>query len=297
MLSLAHGRPLAIINGGEYDGEIIRVDLEHPTEKVESKFGGCDSDCCSKCSQRCLNNPCCDYCSIYYEFSDDGESEDEYNEDEDFGNRFTTDGKLYQIPNIDTREVVYVAGPSGSGKSTYVSYYIKNYAELFPDKDIFLFSRKDTDPVLDKIKNLHRIEINEELIKDPIDVVKELPSGGLICFDDVNTIQDDKLRKQISKLKNDILEIARANNVYCIITSHLVIPDEKKDARIIMNELHTFTCFPKSGSQYQIDYVLKKYFGLSPLTISAIMHAPSRWVTIYRSYPQIVMHEHGVHIL
>ena len=66
------------------------------------------------------------------------------------------DGKIEPIPDIEKRQCSFIAGPSGSGKSTMAANYLEKYKKIFPDNKIIIFSRKDSDPVLDKIKPLHR---------------------------------------------------------------------------------------------------------------------------------------------
>lgn len=200
--------------------------------------------------------------------------------------------------NPYNRTVSYVAGPSGSGKTTYALELIKPYLELYPDKPFFLFSRTDfkDDPAYKGLNPL-QIPVNEKLITHPIDITQELKGGSIVLFDDCNTIQDDKLRKVIEKLIGDILEVGRKLDITIVITSHLVIPNERKMARTILNEMQMLTVFPKSGSSQQIRYALKQYYGLTNKQIEHILGLKSRWVTISKSYPNYVLYENGCFIL
>lgn len=206
------------------------------------------------------------------------------------------DGKLEIIPNIDQRETVYIAGPSGSGKSTFAAKYIQKYKKLFEENPIYVFSRDNGgDPEINKLKPVY-VPITDDLVNNPIDITEEM-QDSLILFDDCNTIMNDKIKKSISKLIQDILEVGRKLNIYIVLTSHLVIPNEKKDARVIMNEMHSLTVFPKSGSSQQIAYALKTYFGLNKNQIEHILGLDSRQVTIYKSYPSYVVYDKGCFIL
>jgi Cdc6-like AAA superfamily ATPase len=224
-----------------------------------------------------------------YESSDSEELGTEYEID---------DGILQPLLNVDERSVAYIAGPSGSGKTTYAINLIKKYCKIFPNKDFFLFSRTDykNDPAYRGMK-VNQVKIDESIIKEPIDIEKELKSGAILLFDDCNTIQDDKIKKAIDKLMADIMEVGRKLNITIIVTNHLVIPNEKKVARTIMNEMQCLTVFPKSGSTQQITYVLKTYFGLNKKQIQEILEIPSRWVTIHKNYPMCVVYETGCFIL
>lgn len=212
-------------------------------------------------------------------------------------NVVTKTGKIVPLPDVDKREVVYIAGPSGSGKSTYAATYIKNYLTLFPDKDFFIFSRTnaDDDPAFSKL-TYSQVTIDNNLVENPIDITQELTEGCIILFDDVNTVQDPKLKKAIDNLMNDIMECGRKLGIYCVITNHLVIPNERKMARTVLNECTSLTVFPKSGGSQQITYALKTYFGYTPKQIAKILKLPSRWVTLYKTYPQVIMTENEAYV-
>lgn len=201
-------------------------------------------------------------------------------------------GNIYQSINLKSRDVCYIAGPSGSGKTTYAKNLIESYKYYYPDNNIFVFSRLSDDSSLQKL--LVKRITPEILGYDTFDIMEMFDENDLIMFDDVETIQDDKIKKNFSKIKNDILETGRHKNLYIIVTCHLINSNEKKDSRIILNEAKTITFFPKSGSTYQIQYLLKNYLGLSNNQIKEILNLPSRWVTIAKNYPQYILYDKGV---
>jgi adenosyl cobinamide kinase/adenosyl cobinamide phosphate guanylyltransferase len=198
-------------------------------------------------------------------------------------------GKFRHVYNPLTR-ILYIAGPQGSGKSTYAADYIEYYLRLYPKAKFYVFSRLSEDPVIDRL-NPHRVVIDQTLIEEPIDIEQEVEDGAIILFDDIDTIQDKKLQLVVNKLKADILEIGRHLNIQCVITSHLINPNERSAARTLLNEMQTLTIFPRSGSTYQMEYVLKRYFGFSPKQIKHILEMNSRWVTIFKNYPQCILSE------
>lgn len=279
MLNLSAGRPLALISGGEYDREIIYLKLED------------DDKCCGcvKCSKKCIRKPCCNDCKIYY---DDDDVED------NLGTDFKIDdGKLLALPKVDERSVDYIAGPSGSGKSTYAVSLARAFKKIYPKKDFFVFSRTDVknDPAFAGLRPI-QVTIDESIVDDPIDIT-QLSAGCFILFDDCNTLPNEKQKKAIDKLMADIMEVGRKLGIWICITNHLVIPNEKKIARTIMNEMQSLTVFPKSGASQQIRYCLKQYYGLNNKQITKIIELPSRWVTVHKNYPMCVVYDKGVFIL
>jgi hypothetical protein len=201
-------------------------------------------------------------------------------------------GKFEPRLNPYQRSVSYVAGPSGSGKTTYALNLIKPYLRL-TGKPFFVFSRTDSklDPAF-KGMNYVAVPINQSLLEHPIDITQELTGGSVILFDDCNTIQNEKLKRAVEKIMEDILEVGRKLDITIIITSHLVIPPSKNFARTIMNELQTLTVFPRSGSSQQINYALKTYFGFNKHQIEDIHEIEgSRWVTVSKTYPMYVLSE------
>ena len=210
-----------------------------------------------------------------------------------------TDGKIRPLANFKAeRGIYYGAGPSGSGKTTYLLNQIKDYLKVFPESDFYLFSRTDykSDPAF-KGMRVNQIRLDDDLLKNPIDIEKELSTRSVLFFDDCNTIQDKALKEYVEHLMSDCMEIGRKLHINLFVTNHLVIPNEKKFARTIMNEVQYMTVFPQSGSSQQIRYALKTYFGLNSRQINKILDLPSRWVTIKKNYPMTVIHENGVYIL
>jgi hypothetical protein len=229
---------------------------------------------------------------------EDENKSEESEESEDF-KELELEGKSNFEPRLNPyqRSVVYIAGPSGSGKSTYAVNLIKPYIKFF-DKPFYLFSRTDykTDPAFKGLTPM-QIPINDSLLINPIDITKELTGGSVVFFDDCNTIQNEKLRKVVQKMMEDILEVGRKLDITIIITSHLVIPSSREFARTVMNEIQTLTVFPKSGSSQQISYALQTYFGLKKSQIEEILQIKSRWVTISKSYPMYVLSNKLAYIL
>lgn len=199
-----------------------------------------------------------------------------------------SDGKFQHIPNDKVR-VLYVSAPSGSGKSTYVAEYAKLFKKLYPDCRIILFSRIDNDPAFDDLC-YKKIILTDELAENPLQLEEATP-GSLIIFDDIDTISNKRLLHSILNFQSQLLEMGRHSRIGCIITSHLINGVIRNQTKTIMNEMQSLTVFPQSGSVKQIRYVLEQYFGFTRDQIDKVLKMDSRWITIFKNYPQILMSE------
>lgn len=201
------------------------------------------------------------------------------------------DDSMEILPS-DISERLYFCGPSGSGKSYSMSTYIKNFKKIFPKTKIFLISDQPEDEQLDKF-NPVRILINEELLDDPIQV-EEL-KNSLIVFDDIDSITNKELKKQIETLRDTILKRGRHFNEYCLTSNHQCTEFFK--TREILSSANKVFVYPQSGSSYSIKYMLNKYIGLSKEQIQKIFDLKSRWVCICKVAPMWIMYDHGVYLL
>lgn len=281
MLSFKKGRTIAKIKGGEYNDKTLYIDSSDIDLKKKKK-----KMLLKKMKRHQKNKKDESSCS-----SKDTSSESE--EEKKMEEIELDDGVLVPFPKKGQRECLYISAPSGSGKSTYTANYIKSFKKTFPGAPIFLFSRVDSDEVLDSISGIQRIMLNEELIQDPVKPA-EL-RNSLVIFDDTDTIPQKSLRSAIIDLKNDILEVGRHYNIYIIITSHLI--SNYSETRTVLNECTSLTIFPRSGAAHQIKYCLKNYFGLDTEQVNRVLKLPSRWVTIFKNYPITVMYESGAYLL
>lgn len=205
---------------------------------------------------------------------------------------------LQPIMDPDNRSIWYIAGMAGSGKSTYAAALAKTFHKLHPKKPIYFFSRTswENDPAYKKIKP-KQVKLDESLVRDPILIESDIEQGSLLIFDDIGTIHNKQIKEEVFHLIKDVMEVGRKMNLSLILTSHLILPNEKPFGRVVLNELQNLVIFPHGSSTYHITYVLKVHFGLDKKNIDTILKLPSRSVTITRTYPLAVMYEHGVYLL
>jgi hypothetical protein len=257
MLNLNNiGKPLCRIEGGKYANHVVSVtdSFQQQQEETEAGEGG-----------------------LIKEFRQ---------------LKIANDAKFQQVPNPKTeREILYITGRSGSGKSTYTRKYLEEYKKKFRKRPIYMFSALPDDPSLDSIEP-KRIELDDSLITEPIKA-EDLKDSAVI-FDDIDVLSNKKVREEVYKLLNQVLEIGRHFNITCIVTNHL--PTNGKDTRRILNEAHSFTYFPHAASG-RIKYFLTEYLGLDKKTIAYLKRQNSRWATIFKNYPGEYMLEHEIGLI
>jgi hypothetical protein len=205
------------------------------------------------------------------------------------------DGTFEIIPMIKENQVqkCFISGMSGSGKSTWIANYARNYKKLFNNNPIYVFSRHDEDAVIDSIKGVKRIKLNEEILEADIDI-KDL-KNSLIIMDDIDTISNKEISKLVAKLRDDLLENARHYNIYLCCVAHQIL--NYKSTRHLILESDIIVFFPRSGG-YQIKRFLKEYMSLDRKQIDTLLKLPSRWVAINKNtYPNCFISENDIYIL
>ena len=205
-------------------------------------------------------------------------------------------GKFEVLPLCQKDQVdrLFVSGQSGVGKSYFIAQYAKNYKRLFPDNNVYVISRHDDDPTLDKkIPGLKRLKITEELLEVDIDITDFADS--LLIMDDYDTVADKKLYALLSKLRDDILQNGRHHRTYMCMVSHQIL--DYKKTRMLLLESTKVVFFCRSG-QYQIRNFLKQYQSLDKDQINTIMKLPSRWCCLVKNtYPNVLISEKTMFIL
>jgi hypothetical protein len=153
---------------------------------------------------------------------------------------------------------------------------------------VFLFSALKEDETLDKLKPPpKRIIIDDRLVTEPIPV--EEFKDCCVIMDDIDVISNKVHREAVYSILNQILEVGRHHKITCIVTNHL--PTAGKDTRRIINESHSVTYFPHSGSAGQMKRLLIEYLGLDSSTLKRIRKMNSRWCTIFKNYPMCILTE------
>ena len=195
-------------------------------------------------------------------------------------------------PSIE-RQILYITGRSGSGKSYYTKKYLEQYKNIYPKNPIYIFSALDNDVSLDDLKGLKRIKLNDELLNEELTSVDF--ENSICIFDDTDCITNKKILKKINEIKDSILQTGRHHNVSAIITTHTACNGSM--TKMILNECHSITIFPCGLGNRSLKYLLDSYLGFDKNQIKKIKNIPSRWITIIKSFPMIILSEKEAYVL
>lgn len=191
-----------------------------------------------------------------------------------------------QIPDNRERNILYVTGASGSGKSYFSSEFIQQYIKKHPKNSVLLFSSVNEDKVLDKIKKLKRFKIHDPGFVSEDFSVDDF-SNCLVIFDDVDCISSKSILKKVYEILNKLLTTGRHTNSSVIYTTHT--PCNGLATKLILAESHSITFFPASMNGKSSKYLLDNYLGLDKKQVLALKEIKSRWCTILKTYPQLIL--------
>ena len=204
------------------------------------------------------------------------------------------DGGIQVIPLLKENQYdrIMVSGQSGSGKSYWCGQYGQQYNKLYPKNNIYVFSKIEEDEALDKLKNIKRIKLSDELLD--IDFDQSELSNSLIIFDDIDTINNKKLCDKVKRMRDDLLECSRHYGISMLCISHQLL--NFKSTKTLLLECNKIVFFPLSGG-YQIRRFLKEYCSFDQQQIKTIMNIKSRWICINKTYPNTIIGENDVYIM
>ena len=195
---------------------------------------------------------------------------------------------IQQIPDKETeRSILYITGPSGSGKSYYTRNYILEYKKLFPKNNVYIFSSLDSDETLDKISKIKRVKFTDKFLSYDFKITDFKDS--LVIFDDVDAETNKFKKKKIFDILSMILNTGRHERVSVVFTSHLSCAGN--ETKLILSECHSITIFVKNMGNRSLKYLLDSYFGLDKHQINYIKKINSRWVTLIKTYPSVLISE------
>jgi len=213
-------------------------------------------------------------------------------------------GKFVYVPSEKVIERVLICGISGSGKSTWASQYVKMWKKKHGGnsknaRPFYIVSNVDEDEVLDKLNPI-RVD-PDEIVHEGMSIEEEPEEGeksvydSLMLFDDIDTIENTKVRKATRGFLNNMLEVSRHYKTYVLITTHVI--QNNFVSRIQLNEANVVVFFPKSNARAVTNY-LKSYEYFTQDQIDRVLGLNSRWVCLVKWVtPMIVLTERQVYIV
>ena len=190
------------------------------------------------------------------------------------------------------RTVGYIVGASGSGKSYFICEWVKEYKKKYKNNPVYLFSSLDEDESLDCIKPA-RIILDEDFLSEPVNL--EHYRDSCVIFDDCDTIQHKKMKEKVYTIMNMILNTGRHYNISVWVVNHTAT-GTKMESKVILNEAHFIVYFPANHNR-QLVYLLENYVGMDKKQMGYLKNSGSRWVCIYKHFPQVVITEKSMFLL
>lgn len=197
--------------------------------------------------------------------------------------------------NSHERECVSLYGRSGVGKSYQVRKYVENFVQQKGNskKNIILFSSLTEDKTLDKLgKKLKRVKLDKNFLSTGIDI--KIFAKSLIIFDDIDVITNRQIKAKVYKILDSCLQIGRHHEISIIITSHNFSNNEN---RVSLNESHKIFCFPQSGLNKAVIYMLENYRSLTPKQANNLKKKHGRWVCVHSGKFSTVICENKAYML
>ena len=308
------GMPIALVRGGDHDGEILSVfteedekakkDKKPSKREIESINYAKDVKHLKPAQRVALFNK-------LSEAKERGVSPESLTENEEIRSLYRRilsdhkekDAKTIELPDDSTfnlipnpdpekRSVYYVAGASGSGKSYIARGLAEGYKKLFPDRQIYLISKLTDDSTLDTMKIGKPLRIDVKTLIDNYPKIEEF-QDCMVIFDDYDCFTG-KEGKTVQQLIDDLSITGRHTNTTCLFLTHY-ITNYKKTA-LMLNEAMYYIIYPQSTSFSSLRYLLASRVGMSKEDITELRKM-GRWVCIYKNYPQFLVSQHIAKIL
>jgi hypothetical protein len=205
----------------------------------------------------------------------------------------TLDKGVFQlVPNRKKdRATIACLAPAGAGKTYFTAAYIKEYHKVYPHNEIFFFSEKPIDKVIDDIGVVQRVEIDDSWIADPIDW--KVFNDCLCIFDDVDGL-NKKHREPVYELRDKLYKLARANRVSVIATNHALC--NSHETKTMLRESDIIVFFPKKTTPMNMKYLVENYTCITKEDLSKIKKAKTRWCCYIKYEENVVLTEKNLFI-
>ncbi len=188
---------------------------------------------------------------------------------------------------------IFCAGGTLCGKSYMAGKLARSYQRFHPNNKVILFSWVDDDEAYKKIKDIHKIRIDDTILNEPIEL-DEL-HDSICIFDDIEHFTDPYIIKELERLRDSCINAGRHKNIDVIIARQNLLDGPK--TKTALNSSFQVIAFPHSAGRYQLAEMLRRYMAMDKQTINKILNVPSRWVLINRATPPYILHEKGAFLL
>jgi len=213
----------------------------------------------------------------------------EENDDYKTFNSLHLDKGIFQlVPNKKKdRATIAILAPAGAGKTYFCADYIKQYVKCYPENEVFFFSEKPVDKIIDDIEQVQRVVIDDDIIVNPIDY-KEL-NNCLCIFDDIDGLTK-KYKTPVYELRDKLYKLARANFVSVIATNH-ALAGGKAETGTMLRESDIIVFFPKKTTPMNLKYLIENYTCITKPDLTKLKKSKSRWCCYIKYEENCVMTE------
>ena len=200
--------------------------------------------------------------------------------------------------NEEKNERMYICGESGCGKSYNM---IRKYAEAFhkkyPKSKVLLFTSKLKDRALDDLKFLERVNIDEDMISNPMSVLElaGISKPLLTIFDDIEDFPNKKVTKEIERLRDEVMRNGRSSGIYILYTHH--DPCDYKQTKSQIFEASSICTFPRQSGDGAYNYLYEHKVHLTKPLIKAINNTKSKFVLINKGNPKYLLSDRYIVLL
>ena len=185
---------------------------------------------------------------------------------------------------------IYVSGQSGCGKSRWAGNWLREYQSVYPYRSVTAFCHT---PVEDD-RAYDRIDMTQLDLENPdfVELARhEVLAGGAldgtIClFDDIDKLEGDA-KETAQRLLGQTLMMGRKAAIPVCFCNHLAA--DHRATRDIFNAMTACVVFPRGGSAYQLDYMLRRHIGVSKRVVNELMDTRPQWAYIHRSWPTFII--------
>lgn len=227
-------------------------------------------------------------------------------------NAFQLLPNLRGITGKNIRDIGYIVGKSGSGKTFMVGQFAKEYKAMFPKRKIIYISPQalEEDDILLQVNPLLASTHGEEGITNWVDPETKftIPEGygaknkpvksdfdkSLIIVDDLESVNDKKIKAGLDNFISSILHTGRHRSITVMFLKHTAC--DGRTTKSILNETNFITIF-RGNSGKKIDYLLTTYVGLNKEQLKYVKNLRDRSITFHTGIPNFILTDKEIKIL